>query len=1189
MENLNLINDANIKYSDKAKDLKKALKENEKLLSKKEKDIRTNNINIRTNNRKIEQKKNSEEIKNNLKQLNALYIKENSRIEKEINKIKKEISKIKKSYGVNYGKIERQLEIVNDIDESKLNKSEIRNINKLKKNIITSKNKALRIRRVDEDALNYFKKRRIDFDNVYENPLEGLYYRIVEEVQELQKTYLVEYISLFLVNEYKNKVRGVSIGVEYLSSYEKFLNRIEDIKNKGETGSGNYFNSNLDLEEEIQTDVFTIIYYVKPKGMGDPSKLLFECEKFSDGNCGYESLKKCGFEYKGNKKDLYTLDKMIKVIKENKLPINIMANVFNVLNSVEITKREGVEIQTKDKKGRDANLTVWKVENSDIYPIYIYKCSLEYDEFDTKIYDGQIYTIVFDEINKHFDVIKDNIRLVDNVYIDFANQIYINNNLIFTTKQIISNSKDNHKDAELEYVFFDYETIIDFELSNCMKEYSLSILNLTISELNQLEKADNENDNKTINKIRKNKCKTFIGYNCSEKFIDWIIENQKNKIFCFVGFNNTNFDNFIFLNSLLKDSNNPNGRYSVSNIFYNGSQLLNFVMNGRHHTFDIHKHLMGSLRNNCESFKIKCCKKLEFDHSKAQELYLDGGLIEYIKNNNELKDYNEYDVLATAVLFRKYQLALENIPATKKYSNKLNETKTIGSLIYKVFEEHQTTNNIKLPKIKYEYYNDLQKSKIAGRVELFNGAQEIKERLASTDVCSLYPFVMSILDVYYPCGDKIEEVKEYKGDNVLGFYYCDIDQSNLRKNNLPNIYAEKLELENDWASKNELKNYLISNVMIGLLKKYGCKVVIKNGFIFTDKLKSCEMFKFLLDFMKEKNQQDTYKKNKDEKYNPALRETEKLLMNSLSGKVIEGLHTEKTEAVNSISEFEKIKENSKVVNVINKIGDKVFITYEVNEKDICDKQQRPIYLGVLIYDYAKRYMYENSYSKIGLNKLLYTDTDASKFRYRDFINWKKWVDDNNVQVPHWKEVEDYDERYKNHKIYSDNSKVFGSFEDELEDMVGDDYIFYCIEKKSWLYSYNKNNKWNSKFKFKGINGSARLLSLQEDFIGSKIVKHKAKDDIEAWDETVYFIKPNMDIDVYNYYTKNDEKAIENGNEISFYKQIFETGEGYVLTQSFRKIVKNTKRNVNIDDDKKFNDLINSIQVNINIKHINIKK
>ena len=33
-------------------------------------------------------------------------------------------------------------------------------------------------------------------------------------------------------------------------------------------------------------------------------------------------------------------------------------------------------------------------------------------------------------------------------------------------------------------------------------------------------------------------------------------------------------------------------------------------------------------------------------------------------------------------------------------------------------------------------------------------------------------------------------------------------------------------------------------------------------------------------------------------------------MNSLSGKVIEGLHTEKTVDVNSLAEYEKIKEKS---------------------------------------------------------------------------------------------------------------------------------------------------------------------------------------------------------------------------------------------------------------------------------------
>ena len=259
--------------------------------------------------------------------------------------------------------------------------------------------------------------------------------------------------------------------------------------------------------------------------------------------------------------------------------------------------------------------------------------------------------------------------------------------------------------------------------------------------------------------------------------------------------------------------------------------------------------------------------------------------------------------------------------------------------------------------------------------------------------------------------------------------------------------------------------------------------------------------------MKAKNEQDTLKSSKvpevKAKYNSALRETLKLLMNSLSGKVIEGLHTEKTQDVASVAEYEKIKDKSQSINFINAIGNKIFITYEVDGETMIAKQ-RPIYLGVLIYDYAKKYMYENSYSKIGLDQLLYTDTDASKF-----ISWKKWVDDNNIQVPHHPEVELVDERYKNHKIYQSDSKVFGSFEDELEEMVGTDYVFYCLEKKSWCYAVDGK----AKFRFKGLNGSALLLSLGEDFIEQKTIKHKAKGDKPAWEETKYQIAENTELEV----------------------------------------------------------------------------
>jgi hypothetical protein len=1120
----------------------------------------------------------SKKIKKDYEALKKMKLSE-TEIGKKIVKSSRSIKKIDKSLNKKIEEAEKKFKTaVKKPERKEVVDNKAKDIERAKKAVEKVKNKNIelqalgkepkKIKQLEGDRIKFFHKVRFEYSNIA--TYAQLYNAIIDEKFKLGIN--LTYVVLFIVDTDDNVVRHISIGGKFTSTYEKFESRILEILAGKADGSDAINNK----KEKLNLDYFELAYSDATSAYGKSDKILFECENINNGLCGFECLKKCGFVYNGNAKDLITMDKMIEVIKCNNLKISIIGNTFRFKNINNIISRKSREIKIMYKK-KEIDIDVWDllIDDIDICKIY--------NAYETN------YTIVYDEINKHFDVISNNkIKLQEKICMDFSGDIYKNNISVFTSRELIKNDIMLNNQDELEYVFFDYETVIDFEESSCMKEYSLSILRLNNKQLEDLTNADIKGDAGEVERIRQKCCITFLGYDCSLKFINWIIENQKNKIFCFIGFNNTNFDNFIFLNALLKNKNNAIGEYSTSEIFYNGSQLLNFKMNGRHHTFDIHKHLMGSLRDNCESFKIKCCKKLEFNHNKAQQLYLDNKLIDFITGNQELKDYNEFDVLATAVLFCKYRKALENIPATKPYTYNLTDTKTIGSLIFKVFDDYKKTKKFNLPALSFKQYEDLQKYKIAGRVELFNGAKEIEERLVSTDVCSLYPFVMAVLNCYYPCGDTIKEVKKYQGDDKIGFYYCDIDQTNLKASDLPNIYAEKLPLENKWDSQNELKDYLISNVMIGLLRKYKCKVVIKNGFIFEDKMKSCDMFGFLLDFMKAKNNQDTLKKNKDDNYNSALRETLKLLMNSLSGKVIEGLHTEKTVSVETIAEYEKIKNNSESINVINNIGDKIFITYEVNAETLI-KQQRPIYLGVLIYDYAKRYMYENSYSKVGLSKLLYTDTDASKFRYKDFELWKNWVDKSNIQVPHWKEVEEYDERYKDHKIFVSGSKVFGSFEDELEDMVGDEYIFYCIEKKSWLYAYKKDGKWNSKFRFKGLNGSALMLTLDEEFVKNKIVKHCAKENKPAWEEKIYYIEPYSEEKVYQYYVNNKQKSIEDGNEIAFYKQIFETGEGYVLTQSFRKIVKNLSRNVNIDDENKYNNLINNIQVNITMKHININK
>jgi hypothetical protein len=1041
--------------------------------------------------------------------------------------------------------------------------------------------------REDIEQFRFFKKTRFEYENI--NDREELYSAAKDAIKRYMPT--AAYLILHIVpkgDTYENKVRSISIRREYLKTFEQFNDALTDILQ----GLGQIYGSEaVTPNDELLLQRFDLSKQALGAAFGSSDKMLFKVDGVEQsivkrngkyikmGDCGKICLSKIIKDEKIlqdlDKKmitDFNTIEGLKDYIEKWALSINIIANSFLLKRPLNYIFKSGVnkDFLIGDKEKKKERLYTCSTLNlkTDIEVVYFNKVA------------NPVATIIYDEFNKHFDIVKNNaVVLDDDVYISYGGDIIKNGKIIFNPSQInINNGCKKKYVVKEKFVIFDYETIIDFKKNSCMQEYSVSILVLDNEQLENLCHADKNKNIDEVNRIRKECCITFLGYDCSTKFIKWMKENEKDVVFTFIGFNNANFDNFIFLDALLR-FNDGKSDVTISNVFYNGTQLLDFKISGRHSTFDIHKHLMGGLSHNCKSFKINCCAKKSFDHNKAQQLHEGGKLLDFINNNEELKEYNEFDVLATAVLFCKYRQALKDIDATKIYANELHSIKTIGSLIYKVFEASKMKKGYDLPKMDFKQYTDLQKCKIAGRVELFNGVMKVLERLASTDVCSLYPYVMAVLNVFYPCGQLVN-TDAYMGDDVLGFYYCDIDQSNLKAMNLPKIYARKTEIENDWGYEGVLENYLVSNVIIKLLKKFNCKVVIKNGFYFTDKKKSCDMFDFLLDFMKAKNEQDTLNKNKDDLYNPALRETLKLLMNSLSGKVIEGLHTEKTEGVNSVAEYEKIKQKAISVNFINSIGNKIFMTYEVDAEKVCKKSQRPIYLGVLIYDYAKTYMYENSYSKVGLDKLLYTDTDASKIRYSSFLEWKNWIDTENVQVPHWAEVEEVDARYKDHKIYDANSKVFGSFEDELSGMEGDEYVFYCVEKKSWCYSVDGK----AKFRFKGLNGSALLLTLGEEFVAEKTIKHK-----DGSIETKYEIPKNREKDVYNYAINNKHLAIENGNEEKFFEQIYSTKEAYVLCSSFRKIVKNSMRNVDIEDTKKYNSCMNKIQVNYMMKHICLKK
>ena len=1028
------------------------------------------------------------------------------------------------------------------------------------------------------DSLKHFSVWRINMTEPASN-LEVFFRYITDKLDAYRGNNIVLYIR----DNTSNGVRHITINGNYLYSFEDFEERINDILSGDVAGSDVLTTSGRWI---LMMDTFDI-QLLKLSGYADAEyNIIYKSSRNTDNlilDCGFRALCCClgngdfetgetlmKQEYKKDYNDVAdfnTTYALTNFITKNKLKISLVANGLQFkkgINHRTLLKDRRIETAINNKK-----ILLAKINDDDIIkPKQINELAGDVGESLTQQY------IIYDAKHSHFEYALNNkLEINDNIYIgaDCSLYKYEEDKMTqmkgrfrrFMNVEINNYNLNDVKKVDTCYVGFDFETIIDYGTKSRMRPYSVSYGLFTEDILMELEMADKMGDEKRVQVLRETNMKTSMGFDCIDEFIKWIVRIQVDKKLVFIGFNNSNFDNYLLIDRILEMECDD---IKVSNIMYNGSQLLNATINGRHTFFDLSRHLLGTLEKCCEGFKVKMCSKLKINHHYYQTQYDEGKLIDYITDNKELKKYNENDVLSVMVIYSRYRTALSNISGMEELSENLHNNITIGGLTYKRFMGYWKTQNIKLPKLNEEQYFQILKFKCAGRVEMFNGKQFINEAVSSFDVCSLYPYVMAILNCYYPAGD-IYDTDEFKEDKI-GFYWCDIDQAILRKNNLPNIYPRKTETENEWDYEGMLFNYCISSVMIKLLRKFGCEVIIHRGFYFTESVKSCDMFKPVLEMMKLKVEQDELSRIKSELYNPVLRETSKLLMNAGSGKVIEGLHINNIEFVGNLEKLVNIQAKYGDVNVIKTIGKGLMVEYKRDELELLEMEQRPVYLGVLIYDYAKTYMFENSYSIIGKDKLLYTDTDATKLRTADTAEWLDFA--TKKDVPYWEEVLKYDKRYEGHKIYDAKSKVFGSYEDELSKMneVEGDAVFCCVQKKSWCYGKGANNK----FRFKGLNGNNIILTGNEDFI------------LKKGDKTILDAKRQQDIN--NFYNTNANKLED--NSIDFFKKVFDGVDVLVLCRQFKKNVRNAKKCVGVYDVENHNDMLNSVSVVYMIKSVKVK-
>jgi len=260
-----------------------------------------------------------------------------------------------------------------------------------------------------------------------------------------------------------------------------------------------------------------------------------------------------------------------------------------------------------------------------------------------------------------------------------------------------------------------------------------------------------------------------------------------------------------------------------------------------------------------------------------------------------------------------------------------------------------------------------------------------KSGVVGFDIKSQYPACLKY--GMMPCGVS-SWVEEYN-EEYHGFYhfekvYFDDDKHTYR----PIAQCKKGESLNWNVAGHIVENQYIDSYMVKyLIKNNGLnleKSVLTKGLVSKFEMPMDKLFgKYIDTFYNEKARQDELKEKKDPSYNQALRETIKLYLNSLTGKLVENpehyfqLKSDWTELNSnkySYTDDPNDKENNLGTLTIN--GVKKY-------KDYSDKTNEWVLAGVMVYSYSKRLLFE--YVNMLPNKssdIIHTETDGLYFSAR---------------------------------------------------------------------------------------------------------------------------------------------------------------------------------------------------------------
>jgi len=416
------------------------------------------------------------------------------------------------------------------------------------------------------------------------------------------------------------------------------------------------------------------------------------------------------------------------------------------------------------------------------------------------------------------------------------------------------------------------------------------------------------------------KKKTFITdrkQNCCLKFLDWLSEEAKNeRYYHCVAHNGARFDFYLLMsyfneNDLLQSKTQLRGT-SIIGLQYKA------------HTFkDTCCFLTDSLSNLCDGYlttpeekafakktNIKlgntmitnyqlCFYKPELGFWDFMELEKNEPefWVEYVK-------YCEYDCESLYLVWEKFKAQVGSILGSMGYKMgvgdllktriSLNNINTIGSLSKKIIELLNTfrlkydTSDYRKYKCfmdddeeKYEFLKNFKR----GGISHCNQMGHHTEGICGFDIKSQYP--TALMEMRIPVG-KSKWVKSYNPD-MYGFYkLTNMVWTDKTRNQFKPIAHSEKGKSLDWAC--DIKENYVDSYMIKYLME-NCGLLsfnVETALVSYNDMKGEKLFShYVMTLYELKALEDKYKEADDDRYNEPFRSACKLLMNSLTGKLVE--------------------------------------------------------------------------------------------------------------------------------------------------------------------------------------------------------------------------------------------------------------------------------------------------------------